>query len=99
MSCSVESSEIDLSEFQEENQSNGDDGDLNNQNESAGQGEQEPSNPASEPAPGNHGESNHIFYIVFVYSLIILSLTLIYSDNTRMQKKTGLPQPNRARNL
>ncbi|PON44635.1 DNA replication licensing factor Mcm [Parasponia andersonii] len=48
---SVESSEIDLSEFQEEDRGNGDNGDENN---NAGQGDQQPSNGSSEPTSDNH---------------------------------------------
>lgn len=52
--CSVESSEIDLSEFQEEYRANGDDGD--NEINGGNQGGHEPSNGASEPASGNTNE-------------------------------------------
>lgn len=51
---SVESSEIDLSEFQEENRDSGNDGD--NDINGANQGGHEPSNAASEPASGNANE-------------------------------------------
>lgn len=50
MQCSVESSEIDLSEFQEENLGNGDN--VNNENTAASQGGSAPGNAATEPAPG-----------------------------------------------
>lgn len=50
MQCSVESSEIDLSEFQEEYLDNG--ADVNNENTGASQGGSAPSNAASEPASG-----------------------------------------------
>lgn len=49
-SCSVESSEIDLSEFQEENRDDGDNG--NDGNNSSGQDNGQASVPASEPANG-----------------------------------------------
>ncbi|KAL5577933.1 hypothetical protein UlMin_019632 [Ulmus minor] len=51
---SVESSEIDLSEFQEENRDNGDDD--NYENNGDDQGDHQPSNVASEPASDNGGD-------------------------------------------
>ncbi|KAL5578374.1 hypothetical protein UlMin_020073 [Ulmus minor] len=51
---SVESSEIDLSEFQEENRDNGDDD--NYENNGDDQGDRQPSNVASEPASDNGGD-------------------------------------------
>ena len=52
--CSVESSEIDLSEFQEENRDDGDGGD--DGNDGSGGVHAQPSNGAAQPASGNTGE-------------------------------------------
>jgi hypothetical protein len=55
--CSVESSEIDLSEFQEENRDDGNGGgDGNDGNDGTGQDDAQPSNPSAEPASGDVGE-------------------------------------------
>lgn len=51
--CSVESSEIDLSEFQEENGDNGNAGD--NGNDPIGNGDTQPTNRTAEPPSGNAG--------------------------------------------
>lgn len=59
MSCSVESSEIDLSEFQEET-SGGGDGD--NNADGRNQVDAEPRNDATEATTGNGGE---FFMIIF----------------------------------
>lgn len=60
MLCSVESSEIDLSEFQEENRDDGNGGGDGNGsgdgNEGTGQDDAQPSNATAEPASGNVGE-------------------------------------------
>ncbi len=53
--CSVESSEIDLSGFQEENRDDGNGG--GDGNDGTGQDDAQPSNPSAEPASGDVGES------------------------------------------
>lgn len=64
--CSVESSEIDLSEFQEENRDDG-----GAENNGAGQDEAHPSSAAPEPASGNPGGT---------ISLVLLLIHFLIQD-------------------
>lgn len=60
VSCSVESSEIDLSEFEEENRDDGDGGE--DGNNGAGQSDAQPNEGAAAPASGNDSAFYHLHH-------------------------------------
>lgn len=68
--CSVESSEIDLSEFQEEIRDDGDNGDGGSDRGEAQPGGAE----ANEPASGNTG-GGHNNYTTYIFQFFVLRLS------------------------